>query len=58
MQVSGGRKLWDLSLRPGKIHLLDCRKSAAVEELCCQVKELQVEVSTLRIIREDEKEID
>lgn len=58
LQVSDCRKLWDHSLRPGKIHLLAYRRPAAVAELCCQVKELQVEVSRLCIIREDEKEID
>lgn len=57
LQGSGCRKMWNLSLRPGKIHLLAYRRSAAVEELCCHVKELQVEVSRLCNIREDEKEI-
>lgn len=31
--------------------------SAAVEELCCLVKELQVESSSLCLIREDERDI-
>lgn len=33
------------------------RRSAAVEELCCLVKELQVGISRWCLIREDKKEV-
>lgn len=37
--------------------LLACRRYTVAEQLCCQIKELWVEVSRLCSIRNDKKEI-
>lgn len=37
---------------------LSCRRCAVLEDLCCQVKELQEEVSRLCSTREDEREVE
>lgn len=52
---SSCRKLWGLS--EAREDSFAFRRSAVVEELCCLVKELQVETNGLCLIREDEKEI-
>jgi len=55
LQVLGCRECLGLLSSAQRDGLLSHRMCAVLEELCCQVEELQEEVSRLYSIREDEK---
>lgn len=55
LQLWGCRDAWDLSWDLGQLLSFS---SGDVEDFCCQIKELQEEVSRLCSIRQDEKKVD
>ena len=55
LQVLGCSEYLGLLSNAQRDGLLSCGMCATLEELCCQVEELQEEVSRLCSIREDEK---